>query len=188
MLGGLALGVVFNVVLSRVDSVASLIAVRMCLGLACSTGPAEMAYITDSVTDDTERTKVIALQMGCITAGGALGPAIAGILVVYGFPVLCYTMAGIGLINFVLGAICWKEPPKRLVADEGHPRKEGGHSNLSSVSAVVKKLLCLSLINSFCWQISDGPETAFLTDHFNFNERALAIFFTTLALSMCAMT
>mmetsp|Transcript_35622 Transcript_35622/g.80469 ORF Transcript_35622/g.80469 Transcript_35622/m.80469 type:complete len:459 (-) Transcript_35622:52-1428(-) len=184
MLAGLAAAGLLYLVQAHVDSVATFVLIRFTLGVACSTGPVEMAYIIDSVSDEKERLKVLSWQSSCCTAGAFVGPAIAGVLAPFGFPFLCQVMASICLLNLGLGIALWTEPKKQTVEDEAGDKEAGeapqqgpGSYRAVLTDRTTGTLLILAAINAFGWMVSDGPEAIFMKEHFGFGERQLATFF-----------
>merc|ERR1719456_2059339 len=87
----------------------------------------------DSVPGEEELRKVLALQASTFSIGCWLGPMIGGLLVAYGFSILCNIMGAICLVNAVLGFFLWKEPKQKVSLPEEN-QSDTDSSNPQSTS------------------------------------------------------
>mmetsp|Transcript_98544 Transcript_98544/g.306854 ORF Transcript_98544/g.306854 Transcript_98544/m.306854 type:complete len:486 (+) Transcript_98544:85-1542(+) len=192
MMLGLMAQALCNSLMSLAASVPSLIAARMAVGVALSTGPVEMAYIMDFVSDERELGRVLALQRIVTSAGALAGPAMARCFDDAGFPTLCRGLVGLNLLALVLGSAFWVEAPPKDRAAQPPPVPDGDSSEAvaaGEVSGLARPigsllvhpgagpLLAASVAYTAGCNLSDGPEVVFFKDHFGFGQDEVSYFF-----------
>ncbi len=89
-------------------------------GFAANIGVAS-AYLSD-VTDEDERTRWMGALGACFGVGFVLGPAIGGLLSVYGYAVPLLFAAGLAAVNLVYAALVLREAPRHASSAAPAPR------------------------------------------------------------------
>mmetsp|Transcript_60664 Transcript_60664/g.146631 ORF Transcript_60664/g.146631 Transcript_60664/m.146631 type:complete len:502 (-) Transcript_60664:116-1621(-) len=191
MLMGLTGQAVCNGLLSCAFSVPSLILARMAVGVALSTGPVEMAYIMDFVSDEQDLSRVLALQRIMTSAGALAGPVLARFFDDVEFPALCRGLVCLNLLQLVIGMLLWRDAPHKEPSDQV-PRTSDSSEAVaagrvsSSVLGPLRSMLAqpetgLLLVASFVYtagcNLSDGPEIVFFKEHFGFGQDEVSYFF-----------
>eukprot|EP00927_Polykrikos_kofoidii_P004665 TRINITY_DN11849_c0_g2_i1.p1 TRINITY_DN11849_c0_g2~~TRINITY_DN11849_c0_g2_i1.p1 ORF type:complete len:563 (+),score=119.46 TRINITY_DN11849_c0_g2_i1:60-1748(+) len=125
LLAALLLQALCNLFQSTSTSVLRLVISRGLVGLAMGSGPVEMAYILDYIDSDEELNHVLAVQKIICSVGSLAGPAVGRFFTPDQFPVLCYALVAINLINFVLGALLWED--RTFDEPEANPEDEEQH-------------------------------------------------------------
>lgn len=187
LLAGLAATAVGYLAMSRVETAFQLLLARGALGFSSGTVAAEVAYLAD-LTAKEERQSWLSLQTTLQLAGSMLGPAIGGFLADHfakqighgtGFEHLCFLIAALCTLNFIIGAIFFTCPTEIKVARPADTR--------TPLLSVLRKhflhrttglLLAAAFLDSFALAVSDGPEAYFLRDKFGFVPGDQALFLT----------
>lgn len=198
MLAGLLGQALCNAYQSRSTSIASLMLVRLFLGIACSSQPVEMAYLMDQTSGEDDLRNALLVQRIIVTIGAMVGPLLAQLFVNYGFHSLCWGMVLSNLVGFLIGGIFWVEDeyPRGLPSRDSslsisHFTRVSGDS-LSPTSPskalydrssrwyrlltgrITGSLLFISFVASVGGGIADGPEVMFTRDHFGYGEDEVA--------------
>jgi len=189
MVSGLVGQAACNVLMSYAASVPQLLAVRVAMGLAMSTGPAEMAYIMDSTSSEHDLSHVLCVQRIVTSCGAVLGPLVAKAFEQYPFSALCRGLFLINMVNLVIGILLWEEIPQKEVSPPSTPSGASGGSATTAGSAswswtmrrllsntTTSSLMLVSWIYSLGYSISDGPEMVFFKEYFGF-DRSSACYF-----------
>eukprot|EP00930_Biecheleria_cincta_P097474 TRINITY_DN89191_c0_g1_i1.p1 TRINITY_DN89191_c0_g1~~TRINITY_DN89191_c0_g1_i1.p1 ORF type:complete len:539 (+),score=54.05 TRINITY_DN89191_c0_g1_i1:113-1618(+) len=206
LLLGLLAQAVFNMMQASVQSLWSMTLVRGLMGVACSTGPAETAFLIDGADDEKDLNKAMILQRVVVTLGAITGPIIAKLFSQAGFQTLCYGMVLSNLIGVGVGACFWQETstgttsatspsgslPRTLsfdaspmayspvVALVAHEKEAKWYRTIADRRTGL--LLLVSLTVNLGIGVSQGPEVVFFKDHFGFGQAEL----TSLLLATCA--
>lgn len=207
MLAGLAGQALCNALMSYSSTLPSLLMIRVLAGVALSTGPAETAYIMDTVTSEAELSHVFALQRVMTSAGALIGPLVVSSLDDAPFPALCRGLVCVNLANLVVGAALWEDAPRRFGAPESRSSSTGVATSdvaraaqrgvapdgnqpglVASLRSVLANpttcsLLLVSWVYSLSFGIGDGPEIVFFKDHFGFGKHEVCYFFVVTNLS-----
>lgn len=111
-----------------------------------------MAYIAD-VTGVESRTRGMAFAGMSIGMGFILGPAIGGILSVYGAAVPFYAASGLAFLNAVWGLLTLKES---LSKDRRVDHREDGRSRWEAFSGALKYLYLVDFVAQFSIAALEG--------------------------------
>eukprot|EP00440_Ansanella_granifera_P022199 gb/GFBE01024117.1/.p1 GENE.gb/GFBE01024117.1/~~gb/GFBE01024117.1/.p1 ORF type:complete len:655 (+),score=150.33 gb/GFBE01024117.1/:1-1965(+) len=210
MVVGIACQAICNGFLCCSNSFATLMAARMAVGMALSTGPVEMAYIMDFVRSEKELSRVLALQRVMTSAGALAGPMVARSFDSLPFTSLCRGVVAINLLNLVTGILLWEDAPakadkaskgkRRLITslsditeEEAGDADGSGKSFADQLRAMLSNhaalgLLLVSFVYSLGFGISDGPEMVFFKDRFGFGKDEACDFymFTNVSTLVCS--
>lgn len=194
MLAGLSCQFACNLAMGQTATLSSLLMVRVMAGMALSTGPVEMAYIMDNISSESDLSHVLTLQRVMTSAGALIGPLAATSLGNSSFQTLCQGLAGINMANLLVGAVLWRDMPRKDVAAEHEEVQEccvpPFLMTLRSMflNRATASLLLVSWIYTLGFGIGDGPEVLFLKEHFDFGKREVCYFFvvTNLSSMLCA--
>lgn len=138
------------------------------------------AFVTD-VTTVENRAKGMGMIGAAFGIGFILGPAIGGILSVYGYSVPVLVAAGLGAINVVYALF-------RL--GESHPVKhEGPAPSRASILAIplVRKLCMLNFLFTLGVNQLESIFAFFMADRFNYDARKVSYVLVMMALIMVAI-
>ncbi|CAJ1367973.1 unnamed protein product [Effrenium voratum] len=119
LLSCLAMTSVVYLLMANVQTIFQLLCARAALGLCSGAATVEVALVSD-LTSKSERVFWVNMQARLQSAGCILGPAIGGMVAPYSrirlethfeFEHLCYSIALLVLVNFIIGAIFFTRPP-----------------------------------------------------------------------------
>jgi multidrug resistance protein len=161
-------------------SLAWLFAGRLLGGVFAANISVASAYIADS-TDEAERTRFMGLLGACFAVGFVLGPAIGGLLAVYGYGVPMLVAAAMAAANFVYAIFVLREP------DE-HRREQGGPELRDVLADPRVRRVCLA--NLFFSLAVTQLETVFaflMMVRFDYDARSVAFILVLMAVTMGAI-
>ncbi|CAJ1434101.1 unnamed protein product [Effrenium voratum] len=185
LLSCLAMTSVVYLLMANVQTIFQLLCARAALGLCSGAATVEVALVSD-LTSKSERVFWVNMQARLQSAGCILGPAIGGMVAPYSrirlethfeFEHLCYSIALLVLVNFIIGAIFFTRPPpvpRVQVCEEQDRPKSGNPFGFMQGAATILLLACF--MDAFSLAVSDGPEAYFLHDKFGFEPRQQATF------------
>ncbi|MFO1463860.1 MAG: MFS transporter [bacterium] len=167
-------------VLGLAKSLVMLFAGRILSGMFGANISVASAYVTD-VTTTENRAKGMGMIGAAFGIGFILGPALGGILSVYGYatPILC--AAGLGAVNIVYALF-------RL--GESHPvRREGPTASRASVLRIplVRRLCLINFLFTLGVNQLESIFAFFMADRFHYDARHVAYILAMMALIMVAI-
>ncbi|MCW4035262.1 MAG: MFS transporter, partial [Candidatus Bathyarchaeota archaeon] len=113
------------IIFALADSFVFLLLSRIAAGMATEAGVAQ-AYIAD-ITEEHERTSGMGKVGAANGAGFIIGPALGGLLSIYGFSATGYAAAALTAVNFVFAFFFLPESNSRKHVNTETVEKQGGY-------------------------------------------------------------
>lgn len=130
--------------LGLANSLPALFLARLLAGAAAANVPVAQAYVADT-TSAEDRAKGMGMIGAAFGLGFIFGPAIGGILTLYGYSVPAYAAAGLSVLNLVWAS--WRLPESAHVPDShaplSHPLQVRRLRRVAAVPQAIAVLLLL---------------------------------------------
>lgn len=155
------------VMLALADSLFMIFLARIIAGLMGANIPVAQAALAD-LTEPEDRSRAFGLFGAANGLGFIMGPAIGGLLAVFGYAVPAWAAAGMGLFAAFLALTLLPHRPPARTADGGRPglSREGLRATFSKASVV--RLLVMFMLSTLAFSVFQSNIVLFLDLDFGF--------------------
>ncbi len=167
--------------LGLAPSLGWLFAARVLSGIFGANISVATAYITD-VTEESERTRWMGMVGACFAIGFLLGPAIGGLLAVYGLGTPMFVASAMAAINAVFAIILLKEPERR---GESADKQSGFARGLKD--PIIRRICLTNFLFSLAVTQLETVFFYFMNDRFDYNVSQVAFVLVGMAVVMGAI-